>query len=320
MITGIPSGARFRRFDAFGIYTRLTATGLQDGRPVHPHRHLSPAPRQVSATSPSIPAVLRPALRCVTRRTLTSVLDRLRSISFCRFLTLGQSCSCAALKIRCRSRRTSSSRVRQSMASQSEDRVLRSVHRHRVHPRVRQHGVQLALRFRRLCPHRFKGSPAHVSTLSGPGSSPVSGQLSGTAGGGAGHAVPVSCRLSAHRRSLLGHPVPARGLGLPYRPAYRRRLTAPRTPTGFSCSACASCDRGGRPLYPEASGVHPTDEDSPAAACRSSTARPCTPLSIPSPGALRSRGISGGSLTFARPAFPSPATPGWNEDALRLLP
>ena len=33
----------------------------------------------VSATSPSIPAVLRPVLRCVTCRTLTSVLARLRS-------------------------------------------------------------------------------------------------------------------------------------------------------------------------------------------------------------------------------------------------
>ena len=62
---------------------------------------------EVSATSPSIPAVLRPALRCVTCRTLTSVFDRERSISFCRFLTLGQSPSCVALKIRCRSRRTS---------------------------------------------------------------------------------------------------------------------------------------------------------------------------------------------------------------------
>jgi hypothetical protein len=72
---------------------------------------------EVSATSPSIPAVLRPALRCVTWRALTSVWARLRSISFCRFLTLGQSCSCAALKIRCRSRRTCSSCARQSIRS-----------------------------------------------------------------------------------------------------------------------------------------------------------------------------------------------------------
>jgi hypothetical protein len=71
----------------------------------------------VSATSPSIPAVLRPALRCVTCRTLTSVLARLRSISFCRFLAFGQSCSCAALKIRCRSRRTCSSCARQPIRS-----------------------------------------------------------------------------------------------------------------------------------------------------------------------------------------------------------
>jgi hypothetical protein len=72
---------------------------------------------EVSATSPSIPAVLRPALRCVTCRTLTSVLARLRSISFCRFRTFAQSCSCAALKIRCRSRRTCSSCSRQSIRS-----------------------------------------------------------------------------------------------------------------------------------------------------------------------------------------------------------
>jgi len=74
---------------------------------------------EVSATSPSIPAVLRPALRCVTCRTLTSVFDLLRSISFCRFLTLGQSCSCAALKIRCRSRCTCPSCARQSILSHS---------------------------------------------------------------------------------------------------------------------------------------------------------------------------------------------------------
>ena len=49
-------------------------------------------------------------------------------------------------------------------------------------------GVQLAHRFPRPC-HRHS-SRAHltrVSALSGPGTSPVSGQLSGTAGGGASH-------------------------------------------------------------------------------------------------------------------------------------
>src|SRR5438034_346689 len=128
MITGIPSGLDFAGFDAFGIYTRLTATGFQD----------------------------------------------------------------------------------------ETDQCTRTATSPRAHPRVRQHGVQLALRFRRVKPHRFKGSPAHVSTLSGPGSGPVSGRLYGTVRGGADHLVPVSRRLTAHRRSLLEHPVPARGLGLRY--------------------------------------------------------------------------------------------------------
>jgi hypothetical protein len=39
--------------------------------------------------------------------------------------------------------------------------------------------------------------------------------------------------------------------------AWRR----PRTLTGFPRSACASSDRGGCPLDPEASGVHTADED-----------------------------------------------------------
>jgi hypothetical protein len=114
---GMPSGLSLARFDAFGIYTRLTARGAHDERDWCTRTATPALAWEVSATSPSIPAVLRPALRCVTCRTLTSVFDRLRSISFCRFLTLGQSCSRAALKIRCRSRRTFRSWARQSMAS-----------------------------------------------------------------------------------------------------------------------------------------------------------------------------------------------------------
>src|SRR5450759_4267990 len=72
---------------------------------------------EVSATSPSIPAVERPALRCVTCRTLTSVFDQDRNINFCRFLAVARSPSCVALKIRCRSRRTLSSWERHLMAS-----------------------------------------------------------------------------------------------------------------------------------------------------------------------------------------------------------
>ncbi len=115
MSTGIPSGRSFARFDAFGMYTRRTARGFHDVMDWCTRTATSALASGVKATSPSIPAVRRPVLRCVTRRTLTSVLAQLRSISFCRFLTFGQSCSCAALKIRCRSRRTCSSCARQSI-------------------------------------------------------------------------------------------------------------------------------------------------------------------------------------------------------------
>ena len=68
--------------------------------------------------------------------------------------------------------------------------VLRSVHHHR--------GIQLAHRFRCPCPSSL--SRAHL-TASAPfrarAPGPVSGQLSGTASGGASHHVPVSCCLSA---------------------------------------------------------------------------------------------------------------------------
>src|SRR5262249_35525343 len=119
MLTGMPSGRSFARFDAFGMYTRRTGRGRHDERDWCTRTATSALASGVSATSPSIPAVMRPALRCVTRRTLTSVLARLRSISFCRFLTLGQSSSLLALKIRCRSRSTSRSGPAQTIESHS---------------------------------------------------------------------------------------------------------------------------------------------------------------------------------------------------------
>ena len=105
--------------------------------------------------------------------------------------------------------------------------------------------------------------------------------------------VPVSRRLTAHQHSLPGHPVPARDLGLCCLRLTGSAWRRPRTLTGFSRSACASCDRDGRPLDPEASGVHTAGEICPAAACRSSTARPCTPVFIPSPRALGNEASAG---------------------------
>jgi len=161
--------------------------------------------------------------------------------------------------------------------------ALRSVHhgdsgRHRR--RLRRHGVQLALRFR--CRFRVP-TQAHltrVSTLSGPGTRPVSGQLPETAGEGADHAVPVSCRLSAARHSLLGPSATRPGIGPSSRSAYRT-LTHARTLTGLPRSTRTNYDRGGCLLYPGGGGAHPADKKSSTGACRSSTASPYTPLEQP---------------------------------------
>ena len=114
-ITGIPSPRR--RPLLLGTYTRLTGRGdhglawccIQSAR--------SAFCDGVTTSRRSTPAVLRPALISVTRRTARALL-RERSISFCKLRTLFRSPSRVAAKIRCRSRRTLSSWVRQSMASQ----------------------------------------------------------------------------------------------------------------------------------------------------------------------------------------------------------
>ena len=114
---GIPSGRRFPL--AFGTYTRRTGSGSQVRMVSCTRTAISALARDVRATSPSIPAVLRPAFRCVTCRTLIRVFDQERSIIFCKDRTFGQSCSRDALKILCRSRLTLPSWTRQSTASQS---------------------------------------------------------------------------------------------------------------------------------------------------------------------------------------------------------
>src|SRR4051794_34500704 len=73
----MPSGRRFPL--AFGTYTRRTGTGFQEEIVWWTQTAISARVFDDSATCPSIPAVLRPALRCVTWRTLTSVFDQDRS-------------------------------------------------------------------------------------------------------------------------------------------------------------------------------------------------------------------------------------------------
>jgi hypothetical protein len=82
----MPSGRRFG-LPGFGMYTRLTGWALNGSAACCTLSASFALASGVSTTSPSTPAVKRPALRSVTRRTLSSVFARERSINFCRLRT-----------------------------------------------------------------------------------------------------------------------------------------------------------------------------------------------------------------------------------------
>ena len=232
-----------------------------------------------------MPAVLRPALTSVTRRTLTSVLARERSINFCRFRTLAQ-VSC----LRCREDPLPQTPyvvldLRQSMDGQS---VISSSGPFTTPAAVAAapwpqpcRGVQLALRFQ--CCSVIVSSqahPAHVSTLSGRGIGPYPASYAGTSGGGAGYGVPVSCCLSATgiRFWVFLHPPEDRPSS---RSAYQARTALPGLHRGCHVPHETDADRGGCPLHPGDGGALPPGQVRPVGTCRFPTASPYLPLEQP---------------------------------------
>ena len=156
------------RLPALGMYTRLTGRAL-NGSVIRCTLSASLALASgVSTTSPSTPAVRRPALRSVTRRTLTSVFARERSINFCRLRTLCRSPAFDAVKIRCRSRRTSSSTRRQSTWRQSKGASSGPF----TTPTVAVAASNLSSGSGASVIFLLTGSPDRVSTLSRPGTRP----------------------------------------------------------------------------------------------------------------------------------------------------
>jgi hypothetical protein len=240
----------------------------------------------VSATSPSIPAVLRPVLRCVTWRTLTSVLCQLRSISFCRSTAVAMSLSCTALKILLRSRRTSSSQRRQSTRSQASPSKAGNTGRGSSGPFTEM--SKLILWFRHLLPFRFKGSPAHVSVLSDPSISSVSGQLCKDHPGGVpGPAAPVFLLPFSCRHSLFEHPfLPGNSAPLTVGLPHRLRIPAPEMRTHGTVSTFRTRETRTGPgaLCTPGTAVLTGHAPSAAAACRLSTAGPCHPGDPTQPG------------------------------------
>src|SRR5713101_5728244 len=250
----MPSGRIFALSLAFGIYTRRTGEGRCEPMLACTCTAISARAWLVSATSPSIPAVLRPVLRCVTCRTLHSVLAQLRSISFWTFLAVGQSPSCTALKIRPRSRRTCSSWCRQFTRSQAspsnEDRpsgpfteVSNLPISSGIYPRFASKAhlpTSAPLRAGHIVPYpaSYAGRPAEEPTIASRFLFPF-----------------------RRRHSLLGHPVPL-GNSASFTVGLPERVMRPGPQPGFTRSARVRRGRGGCPLCPGAvvslpAGQHP---------------------------------------------------------------
>ncbi len=201
----------------------------------------------VSTTSPSTPAVRRPALRSVTRRTHRSVFARERSINFCNRRTLWRSPAFDAVKIRCRNRRTSASARRQStwrQRSASSSGPLTTTSASSL-----SFGSGISVIF------LFTGSPDRVSTLSSPGTRPgIRPVIRHRQPGGASHHVPVSCCLSAAGIRFSVIPFPPRDR-LSSRSAHRPTRVGPRR--GYRVPHARAATGVGAPYNPRTSGAHP---------------------------------------------------------------
>jgi len=294
--------------------TRLTGRAFHGAALCCNQSANSAFPRGSSTTIPSMPAVLRPALTSVTRRTPTSVLARERSINFCRFRTLLRSPACDAVKILCLSRRTSPSAACQSIDSQSvgsssgpftaarwttaESAVAigvamvsnlsfgSSVDGHRVRtgpPDPRQH------------PFGSGQGPYPASCAGRPAEAPATSP---------GFLPPFGCRPW-----LLGSSCARWGVGPSLRSAYRRRCL--RTPSGLPRSTRARYDRGGCPLNSGTAMLSRlTKNPQPAPAA---SQRPVLhPAGTSHLRSQKSRSIIRGSVAFTRPVFPLPVVCGWN--------
>jgi hypothetical protein len=152
----------------------------------------------------------------------------------------------------------------------------RSVHR----------GVQLALRYRRICSASLHSSPAHVSVpfgtqALGPGIRPVIQQR---LLGGAATIVVVSCWLSPTGSRFLGILFPPGGFRHSLRLAYRSRRSGPDS-VGVPVFRTCETRPGWVPSLLRGGGVVPAIVTSMTGACRFSTASPLPRWNIPSAGA-----------------------------------
>lgn len=124
----------------------------------------------------------------------------------------------------------------------------------------------------------------------------------------------VSCRLSATGIGFLGILGPAQHR-LPSRVAYHAARLDGADPAGVSTFHLREIRPGWVPPLLRGGGAHATGQHPPVATCRFPAASPQPRSCLPPSGASCDEAFRG-SLAFTRPAFPSPVTPGWNQEPL----
>ena len=262
----------------------------------------TPSWPRARAPPPRRRPVLRPALRSVTRRTLTSVFARERSINFCRLRTLFRSPACDAVKIRCRNRRTFPSAARQSTARQTRIAFFGPFATTIVVASNLPIGSGVAVIF------FFTGSPGHLGALSGRATRArirpvIPDDRRRSQPSCPGFLLSFDCR-----RSLLGHRAPAGELGLP---CGRLPGFCARTPTGSSRSPRASAAGVGAPYTP---GLRCSPDR--LGVLRSAPPLPSgqswTPLPQPICGGSDDEASTGVYLRSPVRPSSSPVAPGWN--------
>ena len=254
------------------------------------------------------------------RRTLSSVLAREWSINFCKLRTRLRSPSCDAVKIRCRRRRTSPSTARQSIACQPRGSssgpftTPTTPGASCCAPVVRiVMASNLPFGSGAVVSASAQAHLTRVSTLSGPGTRPVSGQLSGDdRRRGRPHCpgFPSPFDVPAFASRVIRCP-PGDWAFLTVGLSDQRSV---RTLTGLPRSTRTSYDRDGVPPVSRGRRCSPGRQEIPDRRLPLCHGQPLHPARTTHQRGSRITRHQRRFTRFTRPILPSPVTPRWNGD------
>lgn len=320
----MPSALNFVVDPALGMNTRLTGMAAHDEDPRCTQSASSALWDASSATLPSTPAVLRPALSSVTRRTLKSAFERDRSINFCRLRTRLKSPPASPRRsvavTAVRRPRPDPSRCHTSRDSGRGRRP--PVRSPRAVPSEKRSGLQQP--WRPTCPsvrsgadqQFFADSPDPRGHPFGSGHQARYPAGSFTTFGRRGPKPRSWCsrRLSARRHWLVGSSCPAEELSLPHGQPTSRPVDR-LDPDGVSTFHTHEQRPGWVPSRPRGRRCPPRPPPNrrppPAVSQRHG---PCTPVLLAPTGAQRNEASSRVHCCSPVRSSPSPVVPGCNRD------